>query len=222
MSYLVLFDVDGTLLLTHDEVYVKANRDALLEVYGVAPEPPDLPGDTATAHTRRALKLGGLTDADIDAGLDRWCKTFSTRYVELLSGRDTSDWRAPAHAAATLSRVDLRALMTGNPERVARARMERLGLADLFPNGQGAFGCERERRVALFELACERAGNWPARDTVAVGDTPLDIQTAQSAGGRCVAVATGRYARNDLVEADAVISALDELPDALARLATVD
>ena len=160
--------------------------------------------------------------ADIDAGLDRWCKTFSTRYVELLSGRDTSDWRAPAHAAATLSRVDLRALMTGNPERVARARMERLGLADLFPNGQGAFGCERERRVALFELACERAGNWPARDTVAVGDTPLDIQTAQSAGGRCVAVATGRYARNDLVEADAVISALDELPDALARLATVD
>ena len=55
MSWLVLFDVDGTLLLTHDEVYVEANRLALNDVYGAAPEGPDVPGDTATAHTRRAL-----------------------------------------------------------------------------------------------------------------------------------------------------------------------
>jgi len=34
VSLLVLFDVDGTLLLTHDEVYVEANRDALVAVWG--------------------------------------------------------------------------------------------------------------------------------------------------------------------------------------------
>ena len=34
MSWLVLFDVDGTLLLNHDGVYVEANRLALTEVYG--------------------------------------------------------------------------------------------------------------------------------------------------------------------------------------------
>ncbi len=32
MTWLVLFDVDGTLLLTHDEVYVEANRLALINV----------------------------------------------------------------------------------------------------------------------------------------------------------------------------------------------
>jgi phosphoglycolate phosphatase len=218
MSYLVLFDVDGTLLLSHDDLYVEANRDALLEVYGVAPEPPDIPGDTATAHTRRALHLAGLTDEDIDAGLDRWCTAFSARYLALLSGRDTSGWRAAPRAAATLSRVGRRALLTGNPEPVARARMHRLGLAALFPSGQGAFGCERERRVDLFELARARAGDWPARDTVAVGDTPLDIETAHACGGRCVAVTTGRYTRDELAAADEVIDSLAELPDALARL----
>ena len=35
MNFLVLFDMDGTLLLSHDELYVQANADALREVYGV-------------------------------------------------------------------------------------------------------------------------------------------------------------------------------------------
>ena len=68
MTWLVLFDVDGTLLLTHDEVYVEANRLALTEVYGSAPEGADVPGDTATAHTRRALAAAGFTATQIDAG----------------------------------------------------------------------------------------------------------------------------------------------------------
>ena len=65
MSWLVLFDVDGTLLLTHDEVYVEANRLALTEVYGAAPEGADVPGDTATAHTRRALAAAEVVIATL-------------------------------------------------------------------------------------------------------------------------------------------------------------
>jgi hypothetical protein len=34
----VLFDVDGTLLLTHDEVYVEASRLAVEAVFGIAAE----------------------------------------------------------------------------------------------------------------------------------------------------------------------------------------
>ncbi len=218
MTLLVLFDVDGTLLLTHDEVYVEANRDALLEVYEQAPEGVDVPGETATAHTRRALAGIGLADAEIDAGLERWCAVFSERYVTLLGQRDTGSWRGAPDAAEALAQIDHRALLTGNPERVARVRMQRLGLARFFPEGQGAFGCERERRVGLFELARERAGLWPADRTVAVGDTPLDVETAREDGGRCIAVTTGRYTADELVGADAVISGLGELPAALASL----
>jgi phosphoglycolate phosphatase-like HAD superfamily hydrolase len=216
VSLLVLFDVDGTLLLTHDDVYVEANREALLEVWGSAPAGPDVPGDTATAHTRRALEGAGFGDGEIDARLDRWCTVFSERYVTLLGDADTSHWRTPDGAADTLAGVERRALLTGNPEPVARARLRRLGLADLFPGGQGAFGCEREDRVQLFELALERAGGWPARQTVAVGDTPLDVSSAHRAGARCVALTTGAYDRDALKEADVVIGALGELPTALA------
>jgi phosphoglycolate phosphatase len=215
---LVLFDVDGTLLLSHDEVYVEANRDALRAVFGIAPDGPDVPGDTALAHTRRALRSVGVRDEEIDARAALWCDAFSRRYVELLSRRDTSDWRVGTDAAEALATIEHRALLTGNPEAVARARMRRIGLDAYFAPGQGAFGCEREDRVDLFHLARERAGSWPADETVAVGDTPRDVGTAHAAGALCIAVTTGRYDRMALAEADAVIDALGELPAALARL----
>lgn len=214
----MLFDVDGTLLLTHDEVYVEANRLALEEVYGTAPEGPDVPGDTAPAHTRRALSAAGFDDAQIDEGLARWCKTFSARYVALLAEADTSHWELGPYAHETVAAVEHPALLTGNPAAVAHARMERLGLGSLFPPGQGAFGCEREDRIALFDLARERAGGWPAERTAAVGDTPLDVSTSHAAGCRCIAVTTGRYGPTALADADLVIRDLSELGSALAEL----
>jgi len=211
--------VDGTLLLSHDEVYVEANRSALLEVYGIAPEAPDRPGDTAPSHTRRALRLAGVPDAEIDAHLARWCDAMSARYVRLLADRDTSAWRVAAGAAEVLAAVEHRALLTGNPEDVARVRMERIGLAGFFPPGHGAFGCEREDRVELFELAREREGGWPPEATVAVGDTPLDISSAHAASARCIAVTNGRYGSGELLDADRVIGDLRDLPSALTSLA---
>jgi phosphoglycolate phosphatase len=218
VSWLVLFDVDGTLLLTHDDVYVSANQLALTEVYGAAPDGSDVPGDTATAHTRRALAAAGFSGAEIDAGLPRWCQLFSAEYVRLLADADTSNWELGPGAAEAIAELDRRALVTGNPPAVAHARMGRLGLAPYFPPGQGAFGCERERRAELFALARERAGTWPAERTVAVGDTPLDISSAHDAGCRCVAVTTGQYARHQLASADVVITELTELGSALAAL----
>jgi phosphoglycolate phosphatase-like HAD superfamily hydrolase len=218
VSRLVLFDVDGTLLLTHDEVYVEANRVALTEVYGTAPEGSDIPGDTATAHIRRALASAGFSGEQIDAGLLPWCETFSAAYVRLLGGADTSHWELGPGVHEALAAIPNPALLTGNPRPVAYARMERLDLLRYFRPGEGAFGCERERRVDLFALARERAGDPPAEQTVAVGDTPLDISSAHEAGCRCIAVATGRYARDELRGADVVIPTLHDLADALAAL----
>lgn len=218
MSWLVLFDVDGTLLLTHDEVYVEANRIALTEVYGAAPDGSNVPGDTATAHTRRALAGAGFTAAEIEAGLPRWCAAFSAHYLRLLAGADTSHWEVGPGAHETIATLDRPALLTGNPPAVAHARMERLDLATYFPPGQGAFGCEREQRTELFTLARERAGGWPGERTVAVGDTPIDISSAHDAGCRCVAVTTGHYARHQLAGADVVITELTQLASALRSL----
>ncbi|MEP6813534.1 MAG: HAD family hydrolase [Actinomycetota bacterium] len=214
----MLFDVDGTLLLTHDDVYVEASRLALEAVFGLYAEGPDIPGDTAPAHVRRALRTVDVPEAEIDAGLPHWCETFSDHYVRLLAAADTGHWQLAPQAAEATASVEHRALLTGNPPAVAHARMERLGLAKLFPRGQGAFGCERESRTELFPLARERAGNWPPERTVAVGDTPLDVASAHAAGCRCIAVATGNYGRDELAEADAVITELNELEETLVAL----
>jgi phosphoglycolate phosphatase len=219
VSWLVLFDVDGTLLLTHDEVYVEANRLALNEVYGTAaPGGRDVPGDTATAHTRRALAAAGFSTEQINAGLTAWCKAFAAHYVRLLVGADTSHWEAGPGAREAVAATAHPALLTGNPPAVAHARMQRLGLAAYFPAGHGAFGCEREQRTELFALARERAGDWPAERTVGVGDTPLDVSSAHTAGCRSIAVTTGRYDRAELESADAVIATLHDLQAALATL----
>jgi phosphoglycolate phosphatase len=216
--WLVLFDVDGTLLLTHDDVYVQANMLALQEVFGAASQAPDVPGDTAPAHTRRALRAAGFPEEEIDAGLARWCEAFSGHYVRLLAIADTGHWQMGPGAVEALAAVERRAILTGNPPAVARARLDRLGLAHFFENGQGAFGCEREQRVELFALARARADDWPPERTVAVGDTPLDISTSHAAGCRCIAVTTGRFSRAELRDADAVIADLTGLAAALTDL----
>jgi phosphoglycolate phosphatase len=218
LTWLVLFDVDGTLLLTHDEVYVEASRVATQEVYGLNAEGPDVPGDTAPAHVRRALLAAGVAEVEIEAGLARWCRVFSGQYVRLLGAADTSHWILAPHAADAIAGLERPALLTGNPPAVAQARMERLGLGHFFAIGQGAFGCEREDRVELFGLARSRAGNRPTERTVAVGDTPLDVSSAHAAGCRCVGVTTGAFDRHELRAADAVIEHLGELAAALAEL----
>jgi phosphoglycolate phosphatase-like HAD superfamily hydrolase len=101
---------------------------------------------------------------------------------------------------------------------MARARMERLGIGALFTNGEGAFGSDGEDRADLISIARERAGDWPAADTVLVGDTPKDVAGAHAAGIRSIGVTTGRYGAEELSGADEVIAGLAELPAALERL----
>jgi phosphoglycolate phosphatase len=210
---LLLFDVDGTLLLSHDPLVGEAMTQVAREL-GIEVDVSLLaPGETALQQGREL----GVPEPD----LPRWCAGVGERYVELLAGADTSGWRAPDGIEATLAEVaglGKLALLTGNPEPMARARMERLGLARFFRRGEGAFGCDAEERARLIELARQRAGGWPAGETVAVGDTPRDVEGAHAAGVRVVAVESHRFGAEALAGADARISSLSSLPEALSSL----
>jgi phosphoglycolate phosphatase-like HAD superfamily hydrolase len=185
---LVLLDVDGTLFLTDDPLAGQALRETLTERFGV-----ELPEDALERVDHRgqtALRIARLILGDDDVDLSGWCRDFGERYVVLLAGADTSGWRgAPRDALERLAYAGHRlALLTGNPEAMARARMERLGLDGFFEPGQGAFGCDAESRVELIELARARAGGWPAGATVEIGDTERDTASAQAAGVRSIRV----------------------------------
>ena len=223
MPLLALFDVDGTLFLTHDARSGEALRKTLVEEYGVAlPADPvdriDHRGRTALRIAREVLRGADLDDAAIDDRLPAWCARFAASYLELLAGADTSRWQAAPGAADALARLDhggvRLALLTGNPEPMARARMERLGLARFFPRGQGAFGCDAEERSELIELARERAGKWPDAGTVAIGDTNRDVEGARESGIRSIAMPSPT-STDSLAGADAVCDDLDEVATTL-------
>jgi phosphoglycolate phosphatase-like HAD superfamily hydrolase len=175
------FDVDGTLLLTPDLVAVRAILDAI---------DPLLPDDAFTRLPHAGQTALWQVEQILGHAPDRaWCARAERRYAQLLG--DTTDWRKPDGAHEVLGELARRgvqlALLTGTPEGIARTRMQRLGLADFFPEGQGAFGCESADRVELIRLALERAGVSP-EDAVEIGDTPLDESTAHEARVRSIRV----------------------------------
>ena len=93
---LVLFDVDKTLFMSSDPLMGRATTEAIETVWGRrlahdAIKYVDHPGQTATRLTRLLLRADGLSDDEIDAGMDEWCREASARYLELLSRADTSD-----------------------------------------------------------------------------------------------------------------------------------
>jgi phosphoglycolate phosphatase-like HAD superfamily hydrolase len=226
---LALFDLDGTLFLTHDPLSGAALRATLEEVYGIevaedAPDNVEHRGLTAERIARNVLRAAGLTDDEIDDRLPSWCSRYAERYLELLAASDTRDWKARPGAAGGLARLEAAgvwiALVTGNPEPVARARLERLGLVAFFPPGQGAFGCEAEERTILLELARHRAQDWPAERTAEVGDTREDVTTAKAVGIHSIAVASERSDLAELAGADALVGDMDGIVQALLALGT--
>jgi phosphoglycolate phosphatase-like HAD superfamily hydrolase len=225
---LALFDLDGTLFLTHDPLSGRALRTTLekafdIEVAENAPDNVEHRGLTSLRVARNVLRAAGLRDEEIDGPIQSWCRGYAERYLELLAASDTDDWEARPGAAEGLTRLETAgvrlALVTGNPEPVARARLELLGLGRFFPTGQGAFGCEAEERTLLLELARHRAGDWPPERTAEIGDTQEDVATAKAAGFHSVAVASARSDFAELSGADAIADDMDGIVQALLALA---
>ena len=224
---LILFDIDGTLVLTGGAGKRGMTR-AFDEVFAV----PD---------AFAAIELAGRTDTSILAdafaqhdlrvppdGVER----FRIRYLECLRDevvRATSGKRVLPGISALLEalqpRVDsLLALLTGN---FAEAAEVKLGHFDLWRYFQcGAFGEDAHDRNHLVPIALDRArahglpSHVAADRVVIVGDTPRDVACARAHGARVVAVATGEYSVEDLQRAgaDLVFEDLSDTPAVLAAL----
>jgi phosphoglycolate phosphatase len=216
---LLLFDVDGTLLLKATAAHVAAVREALRDVYGVAqPSKVEAAGRTDYEIARAVCLLDGVTAERFDAGREEFRIASVTAYARLCPD-DLSEFVAPGVTEvleALAARDDTRlALLTGNLEPIARLKIGRAGLGRFFEPGQGGFGSDHEDRTELPAIARRRAGNYPRARTVVIGDTPRDIACARADGVRCVAVATGPFGVDELADADVVLTSARELLDAL-------
>jgi phosphoglycolate phosphatase len=229
---LLLFDIDGTLLLKASREHAESIYAALRRIHGLDEIPAgkvEAAGRTDGAIARTILTLAGVPAERID---DR------ARDVNAMAGADYAH-RCPedlsAHLApgvpevldllAARDDVDL-ALLTGNLESIARLKVERAGIGGYFPRGTGAYGSDSEDRTELPEIARRRAvafgggeGLYPRERTVVIGDTPRDIACARADGVHVIAISTGPFGPAELAGADVVIDMMREIPAALARIA---
>ena len=219
---LILFDIDGTILLTGGEG-IKAFEDAGKELYG--------------GHfTLDGVDFSGRLDALIWNDLLQRNKvpehlhheqTFRDAYgrhlharlrpphiTRLLPGvRDLVE-RLHADAAVTLG------LLTGNYPETGRLKVQSAGLdPELFP--VAAWGCEGKIRRDLPPVAIQRYQHHTGRrvaagEVIIIGDTPHDVDCARHSGCRSIAVATGAF-KVDQLRASGADLAVENLADT-ARL----
>jgi phosphoglycolate phosphatase len=213
---LLLWDIDGTLLLKASREHAEAIHAAIRRVYGV-----DIPegrveaaGRTDFAIARSILTLAGVSSERVDERLGDFRAAAVQEYGRRVPS-DLSEHVAP-HVPEVLDALSQRdnvrhSLVTGNLEPIARMKLRAAGIGHHFPDGQGGFGSDSEDRAELPGIARARAGNHAAVDTVVIGDTPRDIACARADGVRVIAVATGPYGTDELSHADAVVRHAGEL-----------
>ncbi|MFL5402885.1 MAG: HAD family hydrolase [Gemmatimonadales bacterium] len=204
---LVLFDIDGTILLT-----AGAGRRAIVAALGEEVGP-------STAFDR--VRFDGKTDPQIVSELleaaghrgphapDR-VNIVCRRYVDLLA-RELEE--SPARTTVMpgvpvlLDRLEalegvVLGLLTGNLAEGAALKLRAAGL-DPRRFRLGAYGSDAADRPELAPIAAGRAqpffGRVPSgAEIVIIGDTPADITCGRCIDARAVAVATGAYSVTQL------------------------
>ena len=210
---LLLWDIDGTLLLRAADVHRDAIHHALREVHGIEPEgvPVDPAGRTDQEIARQILMQTGVDERRIGA-CARDVQVAACTYYGHHGRQDLSALVAPG-VVEVLEGLKERenvilALLTGNYEPIARMKLKQARIGRFFASHQGAFGSDAEDRAALPGIARRRAGGQsgphPRERTVVIGDTPRDVACARADEVRCIGVATGPHPLEDLAGADAV------------------
>src|SRR5437763_16853502 len=201
---LLLFDIDGTLIHSGG-AGVEALKRALKERFKIEDDLKD-------------IEIAGMTDSGIVISILKKHKiptsaenvaAFLDSYVHFLSLElPRRKGKLLPGVLELLKRLKTRkhlvlGLLTGNVSRGARLKLEHYGVWHFFEFG--AFADDHHDRNELGRFACARAREKHRREFAAseidvIGDTPRDIACGKALGARTVAVATGRWSRDELAK----------------------
>jgi phosphoglycolate phosphatase-like HAD superfamily hydrolase len=220
MKTLVLFDIDGTLVVTA-HAGIRGMNAAFERLHGRAGA---LDGVPIAGRTDLAIFRDAFARLDLPWTPDSVRRVRETYFEQLVREiarplpPEAGHFGVLPGVEATLSAMEsdprwVVALLTGN---FARGAEIKLGHFDLWRRfAFGAFGDDHFDRRELMPVAIARAaeaGITPER-VVVIGDTPLDVDCAKAHGACAVAVATGSYSTAELgaAGADLVVDRLDGL-----------
>jgi phosphoglycolate phosphatase len=213
----ILFDLDGTLLDTAQDIALALNR-TMVE-YGCATLADDdvrrMIGRGSEILIERALvSQRRLIDAATQAAM---VERFFHHYGEL--EESNQDSAQPCDGAAellhTLHQAGLRAaVVTNKQHRFAAALLERRGLSSWVDVVVGGDTCARRKpdpQPLLF--ACESL-QVPPFESLMVGDSVNDVQAARAAGIPVVCVSYGYNEGRDprTLDCDVLLDSLREIP----------
>ncbi len=220
MTRVVLFDIDGTILLSQGAGRL-ALEPALAEAFGTTgPRDHRYDGKTDKLIVREAMRLAGVADAEIDAKMDAVIARYLEHLQRILADGTRVAYTLPGvrELVAAVDGADdlVLGLLTGNVVEGARTKLGAVGLPfERFV--VGAYGSDHEDRPALPPIAQRRASDLlgyavPGDRLVIIGDTPADVQCGRGVGARAIAVATGGYSVQEL-ETHAPSAAFPDLSD---------
>jgi phosphoglycolate phosphatase-like HAD superfamily hydrolase len=206
---LLLFDIDGTLVLSKGAGR-EATARSLQEVFGTDAGVRSLPfgGKTDWQVLGEILPAYGFNDADIRARLDDFQQAMA-RHLQAIIGTYAVEACIGTHdvIAALGERTDiLPGIVTGNVQTTAPIKLRAAGF-DPSWFVIGAYGSESARRNDLPPLALQRAIAYSGHaiapeNVIVIGDTVADIECTRAIPGAiAVAVCTGFEARENLIAA---------------------
>ncbi len=224
---LLLFDIDGTLLLS-GRAGLRAMTRAFAATFGItnAFEGQNFGGRTDSYLVSNALRANGMPDTPEEH------ERFRQNYIPLLAEEIAHP--GAGHKGLMPGALELLealqdhdhlhlALLTGNYRDAAEIKLQHFEIWEFFE--WGAFSDDSADRNALVPIARMRAetydipGEAIARVFV-IGDTPHDIECARVAGAKSIAVATGGFTVEQLRDAgaDEVLPDLSDTAKVLALL----
>jgi phosphoglycolate phosphatase len=198
-----LFDIDGTLLRSRDRVHFEAFTSTVQRVTGfeITLAGVLMAGATDTAILREACRQAGISDKIVDehlqAILEGMCQCVLERRHEL----DLVRMPGVEEVLQYLARKNaLLGVATGNLEMIGWIKIEKAGLREWFRFG--GFSDHFPVRSELIGHAARKAREMAGADAsiCVVGDTPRDIEAARANFLPVIAVATGRYSFDELLQ----------------------
>ena len=214
---LLLFDIDGTLIHSGG-AGVEALKSAFKERFGIDDDLHDI---EIAGMTDSGIVVAILNKHKIPANAEN-VSAFLDSYVHSLSLElPRRKGKLLPGVLELLEKLKSRphvvlALLTGNVSRGARLKLEHYGVWHFFEFG--AFADDHRDRNQLGQFARARAKEkhgceFAASEIDVIGDTPRDIACGRALGARTVAVATGRWNRDELAkyEPDFLIADLSDV-----------
>jgi phosphoglycolate phosphatase-like HAD superfamily hydrolase len=198
-----LFDIDGTLLRDPGRVHYNAFFSGVKSVMGreLVLEGVTVAGNTDPGILHDAFRVAGLDDAEWRPHLE---DILAAIRDEVLAQRETMQIRVMPGVEATLAHLKAKGaavgVATGNIEAIGWHKIEIAELRDWF--SFGGFSDRFAVRADMIAHAARiaRAIVGPDASVCVVGDTPFDVSAARANQLPVIAVATGRYSFDELMD----------------------